>query len=294
VILVAGGTGRLGSLVVPLLRARGLQVRVLTRDPAPAAHLKADGVAVVQGDVRNPTSLGPATAGVATVVSAVQGFVGTGGVSPRNVDYEGNLNLIRAAEAAGVEHFVMVSVLGGPDHPMELMRMKYRAEQEMQRSRLARTIIRSQAFMELWAGMIGAPLLEKGKTTVFGRGDNPINFVSVHDVARFVELAVVDPTLRGQVLEVGGPDDLSVNQIVELFREHAGAPGEAGHVPLPMMRALSVLMRPLKPELARQIRAGVVMDTADMRFDAAPTRSRYPSVPVTTMQEVIRRDYAPR
>ena len=293
-ILVAGGTGRLGSLLVPLLRARGLEVRVLTREPAHAAHLRAEGVTVVQGDVRDPASLGPATAGAATVVSAVHGFAGTGGVSPRNVDYEGNLNLIRAAEAAGAQHLVMVSVVGGPDHPIELMRMKYRAEQALQRSRLAWTIIRATGFMELWAGMIGAPLLEKGKTTVFGRGDNPINFVSVHDVARFVELAVVDPALRGKVLEVGGPEDISFNQIVALFREHAGAQGSAGHVPLPMMRALSVLIRPLKPDLARQIRAGVVMDTADMRFDARPTRTRYQEVPVTTMQEVIRRDYAPR
>src|SRR5205823_6184216 len=83
----AHGTGRLGSLLVPLLRARGLEVRVLTRETAHATHLRAEGVTVVQGDVRDPASLGPATAGAATVVSAVHGFAGTGGVSPRNVDY---------------------------------------------------------------------------------------------------------------------------------------------------------------------------------------------------------------
>jgi uncharacterized protein YbjT (DUF2867 family) len=295
VILVAGGTGRLGTQLVPRLAARGLDVRVLTRDPERARHLAEDRIEVATGDLRDPASLPDAVRGVSTVVSAVHGFAGTGGVSPRNVDHQGNANLRRAAEAAGVEHFVLMSVIGAaPDSPMELMRMKHRAEQELRASPLAWTIIRSSAFMELWAAMLGGPLLERGKTTVFGRGDNPINFVSVHDVAGFIELAVVDPALRGKVLEVGGPEDISFNGIVELFRVHAGAKGNAGHVPLSVMRAMSVLMRPVKPDLARQVRAGVVMDTADMRFDAASTRGRYPAIPVTTMREVIGRDYAPR
>ena len=50
-VLVAGGTGRLGTLVVERLVARGRQVRVLTRDPQRAAHLPS-AVEVVQGDVR--------------------------------------------------------------------------------------------------------------------------------------------------------------------------------------------------------------------------------------------------
>lgn len=291
-ILVAGGTGRLGGELIPRLAARGLDVRVLTRDPGRARHLAGDGVEVVAGDLRDPASLAAAAEGVTTVVAAAHGFVGTGGVSPRRVDHEGNVNLLRAAEGAGVEHFVLVSVVGAaPDHPMELMRMKHRAEQAVRAGRPAWTIIRATGFMELWAAMIGGPLLEKGRTTVFGRGDNPINFVSVRDVAGVVELAVIDPALRGEVLEVGGPEDITLNQVVELFRVHAGAGGTAGHIPLPMMRALSVLTRPVRPGVARQIRAAVVMDTADMRWDAALARSRFPEVPVSTMREVILRDY---
>ena len=51
-ILVAGGTGRLGSELVRRLVAQRESVRVLTRDPARAAHLP--GVEVVVGDVRHP------------------------------------------------------------------------------------------------------------------------------------------------------------------------------------------------------------------------------------------------
>ena len=48
---------------------------------------------------------------------------------------------------------------------------------------------------------------------VFGDGDNPINFVSVEDVAVAVARAATDATLRGQVIEVGGPDDLTLNEL---------------------------------------------------------------------------------
>jgi len=43
--------------------------------------------------------------------------------------------------------------------------------------------------------------------------------------------------------------------------------------------------------MARQIRAGIVMDTAAMAFDASEVRRRYPSVPVTSLREVVRRDF---
>src|SRR5215472_1305799 len=65
------------------------------------------------------------------------------GADPKSVDWLGNSNLIRAAERARVGTFILLSALGAaPGHPMELMRMKYRAEQELKSSRLAWTIIR--------------------------------------------------------------------------------------------------------------------------------------------------------
>jgi uncharacterized protein YbjT (DUF2867 family) len=290
-ILVAGGTGMLGTEVVRLLLARGLRVRVLTRDAQRADHLKSDGVEIVVGDVREAAATDHATAGIETVVSAIHGFVGPGGVSPETVDHLGNHNLIQAAQANGVGHFVLMSVVGAdPNHPMELHRMKYLAERELQASHLAWTIIRATPFMELWAQLIGVPILKNGKTMIFGRGENPINFVSVQDVARFVELAVVDTNLRGAAIDVGGPENLTANQVAQVYAKLAGGETSVRHVPLPVMRLASVLLRPLKPDLARQIRSGVVMDTKDMRFDAAETRRRFASIPLTSFAEVARRD----
>lgn len=293
-ILIAGGTGRLGTQVVRLLTARGLRMRVLTRDPARAQHLRNDQVEVMAGDARDPEAVARAAVGARSVISAMHGFAGKRGDNPHSVDWHANSNLIRAAQAAGTEHFILVSIhMAGPEHPMELFRMKYLAEQELQASTLSWTILRPTAYMETWEQLIGEPLLMTGKTTIFGRGDNPINFVSVSDVARFVELAVIDPGLRGKVLDVGGPQNLSMNQFANTFKSVTGKAGKTVHVPLPMMRMMSVLMKAVNPTLARQIASGVIMDTRRMSFDATESRCLYPSVPVTNLAEVVRRDYVP-
>jgi uncharacterized protein YbjT (DUF2867 family) len=228
--------------------------------------------------------------GVATVLSAIHGFAGEGNVSPRTVDWEGNMNLIRAAEGAGVSHFILVSISGASaDHPMELFRMKYQAEQALQQSSLAWTIIRPTAYMELWASMIGEPLLKTGKTRVFGRGNNPINFVSVEDVARFVERAVTTETMRGEIVEVGGPENLTMNEVVAAFERESGKAGRISHIPLPMMRVMARVMVPVNAQVARQIEAGVVMDTTDSTFDSSETERRYPTIKPTRFEDVINR-----
>lgn len=291
-ILVAGGSGRLGTRVVDLLKQRGLNVRVLTRDPGRTAGLVGTDVEIVEGDVRDPVAVHRAMDGVRQLVSAIQGFAGTKGQSPATIDRGGNHNLIEAARAVGTEHLVLLSVQdAGPDHPMDLMRMKYAAEQDLRSSGLTWTIIRPAAYMETWCEVLGRPLLEKGKTQVFGHGHNPINWVSASDVARFVELAVADPAIRGQVLEVGGPENLSMTNFVEVFRSETGAGGTIGHIPPVAMRIAAVATRFVKPELARQIQAGIVMDTQLQAFNAMEMRRHYPSIPVTCLRDIVRRDF---
>lgn len=291
-ILVAGGTGMLGTQIVRLLRTRGLPVRVLSRNESRARDLLGDSVEVVGGDVRDPSAAQRAVDGVQTIVSAVHGFAGPGATSPDAVDHLGNLNLINAARAAGTAHFILMSIQGAAsNHPMELFRMKHRAEEALRASGLSWTILRPAAFMELWAKMLAAPLLLSGKTMIFGRGRNPINFVSVHDVARFVEIAVTEPSMHGMALDIGGPDNLTFEQLVEVIQRETGKRGSVRHVPLPMMRLASLMMRPFNPVLARQIHAGVVMDTADMTFDATALAQTYPSIPLTRFDEVVRRDF---
>ena len=95
-IVVAGGTGRLGRLVVDRVRSLGEEVRTMSR---------------ADGDVRDAATVDRAIAGARVVISAISAF-GMKGVTPREVDDAGNPSLIAAAERHGVERFVLVSVRG--------------------------------------------------------------------------------------------------------------------------------------------------------------------------------------
>jgi uncharacterized protein YbjT (DUF2867 family) len=292
VVLIAGGTGRLGTRVVELLTKRQIKVRVLTRDRARANHLESDVIEVVEGDVRNPATLESAVAGTSTVISAIHGFDDRAS-SPEATDRDGNRNLIKSAKAAGVDHFVLVSgYRSTADHPMSLARAKYAAEQFLKESGVAWTIIRPTAFMEFWAKLVGQPLIDTGRTQVFGRGNNPVNFVSVNDVAKAVESAVVDPSLRGVELDMGGPENLTMNQVVEMFERVSGKKGKVSHVPLAMMRIMSVVTRMINPVMARQVQAGVLMDTADYWvWDPSANRRLYPWLPQTPLVDVLHKDH---
>ncbi len=266
-VLVAGGTGRLGTLVVQGLATHGCDVSVLTRNAVRARHLQ-DCAAIVLGDVRRPEDLRRAVAGAQVVVSAVQGFAGPGRVSPSSVDRDGNANLIAAAREGA--QLVLMSVVGArPDSPMELFRCKWEAEERLRQSGVPWTIVRATAFVELWADIMRKPI-------VFGQGDNPINFVSVRDVVGAVCAAVLDPGLRGQTIEIGGDENLSFNELASLLQDVRGRQASVRHVPRPLLRALATVHR--------QPRAALVMDTSDMTFTPGP---RPGGVPLTPLREAL-------
>lgn len=234
---------------------RGVDVRVLTRDQHRADHLGPTAVEIARGDVRKPETLPAAVADVDVVVSAVHGFAGPGRVSPKSVDRDGNAHLFAAAKDVGAA-VVMVSIVGAsPDSPMELFRYKYAAEQHLQSSGVPWTIVRSTAFADLWAEIVG-------KGLVFGRGDNPINLVSVRDVADVVRDAALDDTLRGRILNVGGPAEVTFNELAAILQEQTGRPARVRHVPRRLLRAMA--------PFHRQPRAGYAMDTTDLTFRPGP------------------------
>jgi NADH dehydrogenase len=301
-ILVAGGTGVLGRRLVQRLAARGLPVRSLSRTGSLAeftdrvdvvrgdAHQSANAlVEVVRGEVRDPATLEPALRGVDTVVSAVHGFAGSGGVSPASVDRDGNTNLIAAAEHAGAS-FILMSIVGAaPDHPIDLFRMKYQAEERLRASRVPWTIVRATAFLETWLTLLEQTANGSGRPLIFGRGTNPINFVSVEDVAALLERVIVDPCTRGRVLEIGGPQNLAFNDLAQAFQRAAGRTTSPRHVPRPALHAMALLMRPFNPVLARQAQAALVMDEANFAFDSSPIHAAYPDLPTTALADVLDR-----
>lgn len=290
--LIVGASGRLGGAVARRLLAEGQSVRAMSRSPEKLAELTKLRAEVVAGDLRDPGSLARACQGVDAILYAAHAFDSKGANTSRAVDEAGNQALIAAARAAGVAHFVLTSITGArADHPVDLWRYKYEAEQRLKASGLSYTVLRPTAFMELWMTIIAGPVAEGKPAVIFGRGVNPINFVSVEDVASFALIALQDPAARGETIDVGGPENLTMAQVAETVGRVTGKPVTMRHVPLPMMRLMGTLAGPFNEGFARQSRAGVMMDAQDMTFDPSETLKRFP-LKLTRLEEVARRQFA--
>ena len=261
-------------------------MRVLTRDSKRAGGLPA-GVVRMTGDLRVLSDVKRAVVGCRAVISAVHGFVGPGKQSPELIDRDANCRLIEVAKEAGVERFVLVSGQGAAeDHALSLHRAKYAAEQALRASGLPFTILRPTAFLETWVGILDAMLVRKGHALVFGPGTNPINFVSVQDVAALALLALEDEALRNETVELGGPENLSFVTLAERVLAARQNEQPIRHVPLPVLRLLSLVARPFSPDLARQTAAAVFMNTREQSFcDTSP--QRFPILPRTTLEQVL-------
>jgi NADH dehydrogenase len=136
-----------------------------------------------------------------------------------NVDDKGHKNLIEAAVKAGVKHFIYISVFGAAkDHSIDFFRTKYAIEQYLINSSLHYTILRLPAFMEWHVNnLLGKSIIEKGKTTIFGKGNNPANFIAVDDVVQVLGLAVADKAYQDKIISIAGPENLSRNEIAQLY-----------------------------------------------------------------------------
>lgn len=277
-ILVVGATGNLGRPLVQQLLETGQRVRAMTRDPRRASALAEAGVEVVQGDVRDRESLRVATRGVHAVVSASHAILGTGRGSSARVDDEGQRHLIAAAMEAAVAHFVYISVLGAsPDHPVDFWRTKARIERHLSESGLPFTIIRPAAFMAIHAyELIGKAVVSGARVVVFGDGDRPRNFVAEQDVARLIVRVLDDPAARGETFEIGGPENLSAQQVIAIFERVSGKEARRLGIPIGVVRAISRLLPPLHEGVSRTLRVIAAGERIDERFDPAPVLARYP------------------
>jgi NADH dehydrogenase len=291
-VLVAGGTGTLGRAIVRRLLDTGRPARVMTRTPDAAENLRAAGAELVRADLRDPPSLDAACAGASHVMTTANAFIGRGRESVAAVDEAGNRNLIDAARRAGVRQFVYTSARVPPEFlAIDYFAAKARIEAYLRQSGVPFTILRPTAFMETWAAMLGDGVLREGKTRLFGPGTLPINFVAVDDVAEVAVMTLDRADAVNAVVEIGGPENLTQLQVVEIFERLAGRPARRSHMPVWLMRVLPPLVRPFNPVVARQIQAGAVTATVAQPFDATAMLAAYP-VAQTRLEDWARRRLA--
>jgi NADH dehydrogenase len=166
------------------------------------------------------------------------------------------------------------------------MRMKAAAERELRQAEPGRvdwTVVRPTAYVQLWAEVMRQTAGRSGVPKVLGKGVNPVNFVAVDDVAAAVHRAVVDPGLRGVVIDVGGPQNLTMTELARLV---TGQP-KVAHIPRAALRTMSLLLAPVRPAQARLARMALQMDTIPMAFDPTSSRQTHPWLPSTPVAEAL-------
>jgi NADH dehydrogenase len=285
-ILVVGATGNLGRKVVRSLRAAGEDVRAMTRVVSRADELKALGARPVRGDLTDPESLEFALRGARTVILSAHSLLGRGAESSEAVDDEGHRSLIDRAKEAGVEHLIYISVIGASSsHPIDFWRTKARIEGYVRDSGIPYTIIRAAPFMEIHAYMlIGKPVVEGKRVMLAGKGTNPRNFVAAEDVAKVVVGALRIPSLRGETIDVGGPENLTARQVVQVFERLSGRKAKTTHLPLAAVRAMARVMKPLHPGVSRVMKLSAWNEISDQTFDPSVLRTRIP-VTLTSLEQ---------
>lgn len=232
--LIVGATGMLGGEICRLLAERRLPARVLVRDsssPDRIARLNDLGVEIVRGDLKDRASLAAACRGVTAVISTASSTISRQqGDSIESVDQQGQLNLIEAAEAAGVQQFILVSFPGGAvDYPLQSA--KRAAEARLQQGRLTYTILQPTCFMEVWLSPVLGFDPANAMARICGSGNSKVSWISFLDVAQFAVAALGNPRAKNAVIKLGGPDALSTLEVVRLAEQMVGKEIAVQHVP---------------------------------------------------------------
>lgn len=267
-LLVVGATGLLGSETCRQLVDGGMVVRALVRrtsDTARIRELRALGVEVVEGDLHDRESLAAACAGIDCVISTASAIASHWpGDSLRAVDRDGQLALVDAAEQAKVRHFVYVSFSGRLDTDCALVRAKRDVEERVRRAAMSHTILRPTAFMETWLSPLGGFEIRGASAHILGSGRNRVSWIAVADVARFAVAAASHTFLKNVTQELGGPQALSMLDVVQLCEEMGSEPFELDFTDE------ETLERRLLCEVEEPARSNAALRLALARGDAIP------------------------
>jgi uncharacterized protein YbjT (DUF2867 family) len=205
----------------------------LARSPRKLDPLRDSLDEIVHAEVTRPETLDGVFDGIDVVFSSVGITKQRDGLTFHDVDYQGNLNLLRVAQRAGVKKFIYVSVFGGPNllH-LGIVKAHEDFVAALRASGLEYAVIRPTGFFsdmeEYWR------MANRGRVYLLGPGRNRINPIHGADLA----VTCVD-AVEGEVreMDVGGPDVLTHREIAELSFRIAGKVPRISSIPLWIMKA---------------------------------------------------------
>jgi len=178
------------------------------------------------------------------VVTTASSLHSSTGFDFQRVDREGNLNLIEAAKAERVGHFVFTSTIGAdaPGAP-RIFKNKHFIEERLAANSLRHTILRPAGFMENLV-----PLIQwarrSGWAVIPGPGTTKTSYIAIRDIVEMVRLVLAKPPANNPIIEFGGLEDLSLLDCLAMLEEVLGRKIRVWHVPLKLLRAVGWIARP--------------------------------------------------
>jgi NADH dehydrogenase len=276
--LIVGATGLVGGEICRQMSMQQKPVRALVRPTGDASRmeeLRASGAELATGDLKDPASIQAACAGATAVLSTASSMLSRQpGDTIDLVDRLGQLQLVEAAAAAGVKHFVYVSFAQMVED-FALQRAKREVEQAVMGSGMTYTILRPTFFMEIWFSQALGFDAAARRARIYGTGEKAISWISFPNVAEFAVRSLETPAARNTTLTLGGPEALTPLDVVRIFEEASGGPFTVEYVMEAVLRVGKTSARRALDEAFAALSLGYAQGQAiDMRatLEAIPVR----------------------
>jgi NADH dehydrogenase len=247
-VAVTGGTGFVGIHTVRALKDAGHDVVVVARGTV--RQPKGERVTFVHADVTNSAKLAETFTGCDAVVHLVAVIREKGRQTFDRVNRESTVRVAEAVKEAKVGHLVYQSALGAdPDPRFPYLVSKWSAEQAVRASGVPYTMLRpglifgpGDGFFTLLTRMMRIePVIP-----IAGNGRTLFQPIAVQDVTRCIVLAI-ERGPSGRVHEIGGPDQMTYDEIILTIKSELGLHRKLAHVPVPMMMPLAFMMEKVLP-----------------------------------------------
>jgi uncharacterized protein YbjT (DUF2867 family) len=219
-VLIAGATGYLGRYVVKEFHNQGYWIRALVRDPTKLEQtgpfLQPEVANIIDdvwlGQVTIPETLKGICDGIDIVFSSIGITRQKGKYTYRDVDYQGNSNILETATTQSVKKFIYVSVFDAHSFEyLEIIKAHEDFVRDLQKSGIDYTIIRPTGYFSDMSEYLN--MAKSGRVYIIGNGENRVNPIHGADLAKVCVKAVDN---KENEIPVGGPEIFNAVQIAEL------------------------------------------------------------------------------
>ena len=270
-VLVTGASGFVGNVVVKELLAQGHEVRALVRRGSEKKLQERERVEIAPGDCLDHEALEAAAAGcdaVIHLVGIIREFPGRG-ITFEQVHVKATRNVVDAAKAAGARRYLHMSALGARPEPADPYHVtNFQADKYVKDSGLIYTIFRPSVIYgpeDQSINLFARHIRRLAFFPIIGDGAYQLQPVPVWTVARAFVLALELPPAEKKIYEVGGPEPLTYNEVIDTIAKVLGRKIKKIHQPVWCMRFAANLCGrfrwfPLTPGQLRMLLEGSTCD----------------------------------